>query len=78
VGLRKPCKNSNMHQGHGILGLTYTCRAWDSPRVRKILTCTSYLLGLIDSCWCFFLYDLFLMAIEELISWCNEDFSTNI
>jgi hypothetical protein len=24
VGLRKPCKNSNMHHGHGILGLIDT------------------------------------------------------
>jgi hypothetical protein len=35
-----------------ILGLTETFIAWDLPRVRQILTCTSYLLGLIHLYWC--------------------------
>jgi hypothetical protein len=45
VGLRNPCIDSNRHLGHGIIGLTYTCRVWSLPRVRRILTCTLYLLG---------------------------------
>ena len=42
VGLRNPCTNSDMHPWHGIPGLKDTCRVWDLPRVRWILTCTSY------------------------------------
>ena len=52
AGLRKPCMESRRHPRHGIPGLTDTCRAWASPRVRQILTCNSYLLGLIHSSWC--------------------------
>jgi hypothetical protein len=51
VDLIRPCMDSNMHLGHGIPGLTDTSRVWDLPRVKRILTCTSYLLGWIHSYW---------------------------
>jgi hypothetical protein len=51
VGLRKPCTDSNRHPGCGIPGSMDTCRVWDLPRVRWILTFTSYLLVQIHSSW---------------------------
>jgi hypothetical protein len=49
--IKKSLYRLKQHPGHGILGLMDTCRVWDLPRVRWILTCTSYLLGLIHSSW---------------------------
>jgi hypothetical protein len=51
VGLRNPCMNSNRQLGCGIPILMGTCRVWDLPRVRQILTCNSYLLERILSSW---------------------------
>jgi hypothetical protein len=48
LGLRKSCTDSNTNSGHGIVGLAYNFILWHLPRVRWILTCTSYFLGLID------------------------------
>jgi hypothetical protein len=50
VGLREPCIDSNMHPRHDILILADNCRVRASPRVRYILTWTSYLLGKIRCC----------------------------
>jgi hypothetical protein len=75
AGLRKPCRDSSRHPGHGIPRLTNTCKVWASPRVRRILTCTSYLLELRTDPLISVLDvdDLFLTGAEELIARCKAD-----
>jgi hypothetical protein len=43
VDLINPCTDSIRNPGRGIPGLMDTCRVWALSRVRRNLTCTSYL-----------------------------------
>jgi hypothetical protein len=49
-----------------------TCRVWDLPRVRQILTCTSYF-GEDPLILVMYFNDLFLTGAEKLIAGCKEN-----
>jgi hypothetical protein len=76
VGLRNLCTNSNRNLGHGIPGLEDTCRVWDLPIVRRILTCTSYFVGTDPLILVMYIDDLFLTGVVGIISMCKADLAT--